>query len=177
MTLAYDVAVADQVWIAVALLHRAHPERESFRVQEVIDRVRTEFGEVREGIPVHVSHHAVANVKPSSGRHRFLFRPQRGRVRLYRPDDACHPDRERGGKFPRKSDLPERYRPLVYWYEHKYVKPRQGLGPLLALLGAGRSGKSDLSERHDEYLIEALLSETTPRPSGKKRGTGNHDVG
>src|SRR5205085_7010490 len=34
--------VADEVWIAVALLHREHPERGDFTIEEIVDRAKLE---------------------------------------------------------------------------------------------------------------------------------------
>ena len=55
--------VADEVWIAVALLHRENPKREDFTVTEIVERARREkiAGGLRPGFQVHVYLHCVAN--------------------------------------------------------------------------------------------------------------------
>jgi len=49
------VKVADEVWIATALLHREHPEREDFTVAEIVERARKESltPDLRPGVYVH----------------------------------------------------------------------------------------------------------------------------
>ena len=44
--------VADEVWIATALLHREHPARENFSVKEIIERVRKEKVNGRERVAI-----------------------------------------------------------------------------------------------------------------------------
>ena len=49
------IRVADEVWIATALLHCEHPEREDFTVNEIIERARRRL--YREGDPAHPKRH------------------------------------------------------------------------------------------------------------------------
>ena len=60
------IRVADEVWIATALLHREHPDRQDFSIQEIVDRARREHPDrdVRPGVETHVSYHSVAKLKP-----------------------------------------------------------------------------------------------------------------
>ena len=46
------IKVADEVWIATALLHREQPKRPDFNVQEIVDRARQEriHPELRPGV-------------------------------------------------------------------------------------------------------------------------------
>jgi len=37
-----EFKVADEVWVATALLHRAHPEAADFTVEEIVERARKE---------------------------------------------------------------------------------------------------------------------------------------
>ena len=55
--------VADEVWIATALLHKENPTRGDFTVAEIIERARAEniTGEMRSGVQVHAYLHCVAN--------------------------------------------------------------------------------------------------------------------
>ncbi len=65
-----ELKVADEVWLAAALLHKEHPEREDFRVAEIVERARKErlTPELRPGVYVHAVSHCVANRPPSPGR-------------------------------------------------------------------------------------------------------------
>ena len=58
-----ELKVADEVWIAAALLHRAHPEARDFAVEEIVQRAKQEglCKPFRRGVYVHVIQHCVAN--------------------------------------------------------------------------------------------------------------------
>ena len=134
--------VADEAWIATAMLHREHPDRQDFTVAEIIRRAERLAGPglLRPGVKLHVSYHAVANKRPNPGRHCLLFETARGRRRLFRPGDQHHPDR-RGNLLPRKDQLPPAYRPLIDWYRTEYVGDAPGTptDPILSLRGLGRT--------------------------------------
>jgi hypothetical protein len=134
--------VTDEVWIGLALLHREQPHRTSFAPQEVVERVRREraFLVLRPGVQVHVYEHAVANLPPRSGRYRMLFRMPDATVRLFRPGDESHPER-RGKMIPKRNEIPDRYRPLLDWYERDYCKAASpGSAPdlIMEMLGCGK---------------------------------------
>lgn len=137
------VLVADEAWIATALLHREHPERGDFTVREIVDRARREklAAELRPGVLLHASQHCVANKAPNPGRYRMLFATGRSTRRLYRPTDAAHPSRK-GKITPRRDQIPDRYHELLDWYEKEYVPRGQTesrqLDPILALRGLGK---------------------------------------
>ena len=144
--MATALRVADEVWIATAILHRQHPEREDFSVAEIAGRAEAEragSSPLRSGFRTHASQHCVANKAPNPGRYRMLVETSRGRRRLFRPGDPCHPDRRTGKDAPNPDDVPLAYRPLIDWYRSEYVRggERRGEGedPILALLGLGRS--------------------------------------
>lgn len=146
-----SVLVADEVWIATALLHRENPNRPDFRMHEIVGRAAEEnlHGSLRAGVKVHVSLHCVANKAPNPGRHRMLYATGRHTRRLYRPGDICHP--ERTGKIvPNRNEIPERYGELLDWYESEYKASISGSepdsDPILALRGAGCEIRS-----HDEH--------------------------
>ena len=42
--------------------------------------------------------------------------------RLFKDGDDYHPYREGGKTKPRKSDIPEKYWPLLEWYDKEYNK-------------------------------------------------------
>lgn len=118
------IKVADQVWIATALLSREQPGRESFRVREIVDRASAERFTVnlQPGVQVHASQHAVANLPANPGRYRMLYATNdRGR-RLFREGDPYHPSREGGKITPRREDIPEQYWDLLVWYEQEYAR-------------------------------------------------------
>src|SRR5271163_3305400 len=102
------IRVADEVWIAAALLHRENPGRSDFAVEEIVDRVAREdlSGSLRPSVYVHVVEHCVANRAPNPNRYRMLFETGPGRRRLFRPGDAY--DMERGGSkiVPGSEDIP-----------------------------------------------------------------------
>ncbi|HXM21482.1 MAG TPA: AbrB/MazE/SpoVT family DNA-binding domain-containing protein [Terriglobales bacterium] len=146
--------VADAVWAATALLHRENPNAEDFEVREIVSRaIRENFvGGFRPGLQPHASWHCVANKRPNGGRYRMLYETVRGRRRLLRPNDRCHPDRN-GDIKPEKSALPAAWQTLVDWYDTVYSKPTPpptsasvGLPGGQALPRQGKSEKSPASE-------------------------------
>lgn len=150
-----SIRIADEVWLAVALLHREHPARRDFSIKEILGRVRAEHihPELRAGVHVHVVQHCVANRPPNPGRSRMLVETARGRRRLYRPGDPYDGGREGARSVPDPGDVPERYRPLLRWYLTQYAAPDQeapAADPLLALKGSGRTLWAD--EPADQYV-------------------------
>jgi len=114
-----NILVADEAWVATALLHRDNPGAEDFSLDEIRDRSMTEFHDHRPGVWQHIVSHCVASNPPNPAQYRMLHSSARGRRRLYRRGDPVHPDRK-GKMYPKKKDLPERYRPLVDWYLTEY---------------------------------------------------------
>ena len=146
-------SVADEAWIATALLHREHPDRQDFTLQEIVRRAEQVAGPepLRPGVRHHVSYHAVAQTRPNPGRHCLLFATARGRRRLFQPGDPRHPDR-RGREVPQRDRLPPAYRSLVDWYRAEYVADagQAPADPILALRGVGRALWTD--EEADAYV-------------------------
>ena len=151
--------VADEVWIATALLHRRHPDRDDFTVGEIVRQAETEKvadGPLRAGVQSHVYQHCVANKVPDSGRYRMLFETSKGRRRLFRPGDPCHPRRHSGKDIPRDDEIPLTYRELVDWYYNEYAAVGGGDGgdreadPILSLRGLGKAIWAD--EDPDAYV-------------------------
>ena len=149
----HALKVADEIWIATALLHRDHPERSDFSIREIIDRVAREnlTTAVRGSVHVHITQHCVANRPPNPAGYRILLETSYGRRRLYRPGDPYHPDR-RGRVIPERQHLPARYLPLLDWYESNYTRQatQKEPDPLLALRGSGRELWAD--EHADAYV-------------------------
>jgi len=149
------IKVADEVWIAVALLHREHPERGDFTVEEIVDRAKRESRNVpfRPGVYVHVVQHCVANRPPNPGRYRMLFETAPGRRRLFRKGDSYHPGREDAKITPHWEDMPHGYDGLLKWYEGwsaAAVSAASKADPLLALRGSGKHLWAD--EHADDYV-------------------------
>jgi hypothetical protein len=128
------IRVADEVWIATALLHREHPRTADFSLKEIEARVAREglTDEKRPGVYPHLSVHCVANRAPDGGRYRMLFETAPSRRRLFRQGDPYHPKREGGKIIPDRAEIPAKYHPLVDWYEREWA-PASPNDPLLAL--------------------------------------------
>jgi len=150
-----EVKVADEVWVATALLHRENPKRSSFSVEEIVNRAAKEglVEPQRPGVYVHAVQHCVANRPPNPGRYRMLFETPDGARRLYRRGDPYHPSREGAKTTPSRAELPDRHRGLLDWYERwseDTARDAVQNDPLLALAGSGR--KLWQSEHADEYV-------------------------
>jgi hypothetical protein len=157
ITLMQNVKVADECWIALALLHREHPERASFSAAQILDRLRAERAhpELRSGVPPHIYLHNVANLPPNSARYRLFYRLDDGTYRLYRSGDISHPDRA-GKTRPAQEDLPDRYWSLLKWYETDYCAMQsRGLPSMDRLLAARGLGREIwVSEDGDQFVQE-----------------------
>jgi hypothetical protein len=150
-----EVKVADEVWIATALLHREHPERTDFTVEEIVDRAKQEglSKTFRKGVYVHVIQHCVANRAPNSGRYRILVETTPGRRRLFRTGDSYDPAREGAKMVPEHDEIPSGYAPLLDWYQDwskDDIEERIKNDPLLALYGDGKDLWAD--EKADDYV-------------------------
>jgi hypothetical protein len=147
--------VADEVWIAAALLHRNHPEAPDFAVEDIVQRAEREglHKPLRRGIYVHVIQHCVANRPPNPGRYRMLLETGPGRRRLFRKGDSCHPDREGAKITPEREDLPPGYSGLLGWYRDwslAVTNNSPNEDPLLSLRGSGKHLWAD--EHADDYV-------------------------
>jgi len=111
--------VADEAWIATALLHREHPQAEDFSLSQIRERAQLEFHDNRPGLWYHIVSHCVASKPPRPAQYRMLHETGRGKRRLYREGDTCHPDRK-GKIHPDKGQLPAAYQGLVDWYAESY---------------------------------------------------------
>jgi hypothetical protein len=150
-----EIKVADEVWIATALLHREHLERRDFAVDEIVDRAKREglSKPVRKSVYVHVIQHCVANRAPNSGRYRMLMETAPGRRRLFRPGDSYDRAREGSKIVPERDEVPSQYARLLDWYRtwsQDNVEDRIKNDPLLALRGSGKKLWAD--EHADEYV-------------------------
>jgi hypothetical protein len=155
MTVKVQIKVADEVWLATALLHREEPSREDFAVEEIVSRAAREsiIDERRPGVYQHAQQHCVANRPPNPGRYRMLFETRPGFRRLFRNGDPYHSDREGSKIVPEVDEIPIRYQDLLGWYEKWNGKSRsrhRSLDALLALRGSGKELWAD--EHADEYV-------------------------
>ncbi len=149
------VKVADEVWIATALLHREHAQASDFSIEEIVARARREglHQPLRPGVYVHVVQHCVAYRPPNPGRYRMLFETAEGRRRLYRIGDPYRPDREGSKITPDPEDLPAGYAELLEWYREWCVAARRNPAETDPLLQARGSGKHIWADEHaDEYV-------------------------
>ena len=149
------IKVADEVWIATALLHQQQPTQPDFSIEEIRARVQKEglATPIRPGVYVHIDQHCVANRPPNPGRYRMLFETGPGRRRLFRKGDAYHPAREGAKVTPSPEDIPEKYLELFGWYREWCLgaaRSAPATDPLLSLAGSGKHLWAD--EHADQYL-------------------------
>ena len=132
--------VADEVWIAAALLHRDHPDASDFAVEEIVRRAEREglHKPLRRGVYVHVIQHCVANRPPNPGRYRMLFETGPGRWRLCRKGDSHHPDREGAKITPEREGPPGWLQRPAQWYRDCSVATNNSSNkdPLLSFRGS-----------------------------------------
>lgn len=149
-----EIKVADEVWIAIAVLHRKYPQRADFSLEEIVESARREgiSTKLRPGVYVHAVQHCVANRPPKPGRYRMLLETAPGRRRLWRPGDRADPRRDGGKTMPARSDIPSDYHDLLDWYDTRYLGLSRRHGttdPILRLRGLG---KKIWGEKPDEYV-------------------------
>ena len=150
-----EIKVADEVWIAIALLHKEQPSKTDFAVEEVVERARKEklTDSLRPGVYLHAQMHCVANRPPNPGRYRMLYETRPGYRRLFCAGDRFDPARDGSKIVPNGNEIPERYRTLLTWYQG-WCKERKAdssrFQSLLSLEGAGADLWKD--EHADEYI-------------------------
>ena len=152
------IKVADEVWIAAALLHREQPDQRDFGIDEIVSRVKVEgiARPLRPGVYVHVVQHCVANRPPNPGRYRMLFETSPGRRRLFRKGDPYDPGREGSKVIPNQQDVPSGYGDLLSWYDDWCARAMQSApaaDPLLSLKG---SGKELWAKEHADEFVARL---------------------
>jgi|SRR5579859_2646076 len=139
------ILVADETWVALAMLHKRFPARQSFSTREILDQVKNEgaFPELRPGVQVHIHQHNIANIEPNPARQRMFYRLEDNTLRLFRPGDPAHPLRK-GKMAPKRSELPAKYHYLLDWYENEYCKQEGANGTphiqdfILGMWGLGK---------------------------------------
>jgi hypothetical protein len=175
-----EILVADECWIALARLHKSHPERKSFSAQEILDQVREEgaHSKVRPGIPPHIYLHNVANLPPNAARYRMFYRLEDGTYRLFGPGDDSHPSRH-GKTCPRRADLPTQYHDLLDWYQTQYCASAERINddddPVLQMRGVGKEIWAEIGgDAHIESLRSGWSGDDLPisEPRIPKKRTG-----
>jgi hypothetical protein len=149
------IKVADEVWLATALLHRENTSRSDFTLQEIVERAAKEgiIDERRPGVYVHAALHCVANRPPNPGRYRMLYETKPKYRRLFRLGDSYDPQREGSKITPEADEIPLHYADLLKWYRDWSRSQGQKANesdPLLALYGSGKNLWAD--EHADEYV-------------------------
>jgi hypothetical protein len=168
--MAQEIKVADEVWVATALLHREQPGRQGFFVREIVDRAAAEHiaTTLRPGVTIHASQHCVANKRPNPGRYRMLFETSHGIRRLYRIGDYHHPHRN-GKQTPDLEELPSAYQYLLDWYNQEYNRPPQ----------SEDITESDLASIQDSFFerLHAMWNSLPEEELCKlpRDGAANHD--
>jgi hypothetical protein len=169
MTVAIYIRVADECWIALASLHRDHPDRSSFSASEILDRVKGKkvSPELRAGALPHIYLHNVANLPPNSATHRMFYKKEDGTFRLFKPGDEFHPKR-RGKTCPERGELPTEYQPLLDWYQRDYCGRTLRQTPnedfVLQMRGIGGEIWTDMNS--DEFVLSLRSGwEPDARPS------------
>ena len=147
--------VADEVWIATALLHRENPSRSDFSVEEIVERAVQEnlTGVNRPGVYAHAISHCVANRPPSPNRCMMLLETGPGRRRLFRKGDTYDAARDGSKITPAREAIPDEYQALLTWY-HDWSRDEGHLAndvdPLLSLAGSGAAIWAN--ESGDDYV-------------------------
>jgi hypothetical protein len=150
-----SIRVADEAWLALALLQYEHPDRGSFSAKEILDRVKAEQAnpELRPGVQVHIYLHNVANAEPNSAKYRMFYKLADDSYRLFRPTDAAHPARK-GKMIPERDELPLKYHYLLDWYEGEYSRKPTATSeeddPILQMWGVGKEIWADTNA--DDYV-------------------------
>lgn len=173
--------VADEAWVSLALLHLEHPGQSDFAVKEIKERARKEGWILRQGFYQHISSHCVANKPPDPVNHRMLYENSRGRKRLFRQGDPCHPDRKDGKVHPDRKDLPTEYQNLLDWYEADFLgRARESSGsnpaPAVSHVGFGSALRSNtLPPNPDTAFVSSagafVIPEDLRRALGISEGT------
>jgi len=167
------ILVADETWVALAMLHKQYQGRRSFSTREILDQVKREhaFPALRPGVQVHVHQHNVANIEPNPARQRMFYRLADDSLRLYRPGDPAHPLRK-GKMAPKRSELPAKYHYLVDWYENEYCKQEGATGTpriqdfILGMWGLGKEVWQGVDA--DEYVRSLRVDWDEPDQQGDK---------
>lgn len=156
-----ELKVADEVWIAAALLHQENPGKADFAVEDIVERARMEklTEALRPGVYIHAQMHCVANRAPNPGRYRMLFETRPGYRRLFCPGDGFDPRRDGSKTVPQEAEIPEKYRPLLQWYRDWSKGQSRNSSRFAALLELEGSGRDLWSNENTDAYINRLREE------------------
>lgn len=152
---ALPIKASEEVWVVTALLHREHPKREDFSIEEILEAVkeRNISGRLRPSIYSQIVQHCVANRPASPSRLCYLAETRPGRRALHRYPRARHFSRLSGKSAPSPGDIPPRYSHLLRWYRDEYnvmTPTRIKEDGILALSGLGKELWKGIDA--DEYV-------------------------
>jgi hypothetical protein len=158
------LSIADTIWLATALLHRAHPRAKGFSHETVLRKV-TELDPSLNprSVSTHLSTHCVASKKANPATLRILTENPDGSLRLFRTGDSFHPTRRTGRTAPKPHALPVQYE---YLLQNQTEGPSGNFeyspaeDPILAISGVGKEMWKQLGG--GEAFIRALRAEVFP---------------
>jgi hypothetical protein len=144
--------VADEVWIAAALLHREHADRRDFTVREIIARARSEniTGTLRPGVSVHAHPHCIANRPPNSAQYRMLHATGEGARRLFRQSDDAGPKRNLMEGSGENHNLARKLLNRMFVRRDELITSAMTLGELL--VKPLEANRPDLAQRYEALL-------------------------
>lgn len=101
-----------EVFVASQLLGQ---RQETFTTESLHREIKRLFDDTRPGVSTHISAHCVANARRNAGTvYNFLWRVDQGLYRVFDlARDAPHPTRANASCFPRREDVPSKYRYLL----------------------------------------------------------------
>ena len=101
-----------EVFIAGKILEQ---RQSRFSPNEIIEFIRTEFGDERHGIPTHVTAACVANAPMNHAIcHNYLWRIDHAEYRTFHPRrDPLKPEKKGFRHQPYPQDVPEKYHYLL----------------------------------------------------------------
>ena len=171
------IKVADECWIALALLTKEKGIQSSFTARQILDRIRQEglHPVVRPGVLAHIHLHNVANLPPNTARYRMFYRLEDGTYRLFRPGDPHHPERT-GKLHPSRDETPVEYRRLIDWYDSGCgagkTKREPEEDPILKMIGLGKDLWAGIDpDQFVEDLRSGWGSVVLGEPPPRSRGT------
>ncbi len=144
----YDLPPSDAVWIATALLHYEHPDRQSFPSDGIVSSV-LQHGlthATRTVVADFVDRLAVSNRKPEVETERvsMLFALPDGTRRVFQTLDSVERERWGAAGHPAWETLPQEFYYLRDWYERwDQASIDASPDPLLRLVGSWTYGGAD----------------------------------
>lgn len=119
------MTIASRIWVAMALLHKKHPDTGEFTLKQIRSKLAELFyngdpGRFESGIATHLSGHLVSNAPKHGVNKCYLVSVDRGLRRLYRTGESCHESRISADIRPDPSELTPEWHSLLTWYDQVY---------------------------------------------------------